>query len=73
MSERQALSQLRRWCPYSKTHRDLNDPECDCCEQDYGGYHLTRKRRMLICSVPDCQQGYFTQKEFQAHECHSAY
>jgi len=72
---RQASSQLRRWCPIAETHQDLDQVACGWdhalpYDGPFGSHNL-RKRRMLICSV--CQQGEFTQKEFDEHECYSAY
>jgi hypothetical protein len=76
MSEpaRQAVSQLRRWCPYSETHCDAAWIDCPwdgCGPNELNRGHRLRLRRMLVCSV--CQQGYFNQKEFNEHECYSAY
>lgn len=70
--ERRAVPQLRRWCPIAQTHQDADDKVCnwDYCiegQQD----HRLRLRRMLVCT--ECQQGYFTKKEFDDHECYSAY
>lgn len=72
-TERHAVSTLRRWCPIAETHQDL---DMDWCGWDHDGRikgHKLRLRRMLVCSVPDCQQGYFNQKDFDEHECYSAY
>ena len=70
--QRQASSQLRRWCPISQTHQDADWEECAWaeCYEDRRSHRL-RLRRMLICS--ECQQGCFNQKEFDEHECYSAY
>lgn len=75
MGERVANSTLRRWCPYAKTHQDVDDVECGhtYCVEDGNAGHNLRKRRMLVCSVVDCEQGYFNREEFDAHECYSAY
>lgn len=67
MADRQALFQVRYWCPVEKTHQD--DPDCGW-DHD-GKSHRLRKRRMAVCSV--CEQGYFTRREFDKHECWSAY
>ena len=73
-SGRTATPQLRRWCPIAETHQDADMETCawsDCREGR--PTHRLRLRRMLICSVPECRQGYFNQKEFDEHECYSAY
>ena len=71
-TERRAMPQLRRWCSVAKTHQNADWKECgwsDCLDSRKS--HQLRLRRMLICS--ECQQGAFTQKEFEDHECFSAY
>lgn len=71
---RTAIPQLRRWCPYAKTHQDADYEACEwdyCRDNQPGPHHKLRLRRMLVCST--CQQGYFTQGKFDAHECGSAY
>ena len=71
---RQAILQLRRWCPIGGHHQDVEDVEClagDCTGKARGWAHLLRKRRMLICSV--CQMGFFARIDFDEHECWSAY
>jgi hypothetical protein len=70
MTTRIANSRLRRWCPIAKTHQDADDPACGW-EHGEKSFHILRLRRMLVCS--ECEQGYFTQPEFDAHECFSAY
>jgi hypothetical protein len=72
MAERVAISELRRWCPIAKTHQDANDPVCGWGNGHEGEKeHRLRSRRMLVCQT--CQQGYFNRKEFNEHECYSAY
>lgn len=73
--ERQAVSMLRRWCPIAETHQDADDPNCGW-DHDWTYYtysHRLRLRRMLVCSIKGCEQGYFTEKEFLSHVCFSAY
>lgn len=74
LAERQGVWRLRRWCPIAKTYQNADDGECmwEYCVSNRP-YHRLRLRRMLICSVVDCQQGYFNQVDFDAHECGSAY
>jgi hypothetical protein len=72
IEDRVAIKQLRRWCPINETHQDADDARCmwsDCLDQRET--HRLRLRRMIICS--NCQQGYFTMKDWDGHECHSAY
>lgn len=72
MEIREAKSELRRWCPYMKTHQDADDPVCGWLHSDYNNRsHRLRRRRMVVCS--QCGQGYFTRQEFDDHECYSAY
>ena len=70
MSEREAISQRRRWCPEGKTHQDEDDPYCGWTHDDVISHRL-RIRRMLVCS--ECEQGYFTNEAWDRHECYSAY
>jgi hypothetical protein len=67
---RQPELKLRRWCPDCQWHCDL-DFDVQCPAQECS--RRMRKRWMLVCSVQDCQQGYFTLEDFEAHECCSAY
>lgn len=72
--ERQSESVLRRWCPYSEVHCDPDWIDCpweQCGPHEFSNGHKMRLRRMLVCS--ECQQGCFTQSEFNEHECYSAY
>lgn len=71
MNERKAVSQLRRWCPIAETHQDIEDVACGWLDCRGVGSHRLRLRRMLVCD--ECEQGYFKQKEFNEHECYSAY
>ncbi len=68
--QRTAHSERRRWCPIAKTHQDEDDPTCGWEHGDVVSHRL-RVRRMLVCSV--CEQAYFTQFDFDFHECGSAY
>lgn len=69
---REARSELRRWCQEGGFHFDVDDVSCPGANcYAHGNRHRGRVRRMLVCSV--CEQGYFSRKEFDAHECHSAY
>ena len=68
MSEREAISERRRWCKEAKTHQDEDDPWCGW---SHDGLHRLRIRRMLVCSA--CSQAYFTKEAFDEHECDSAY
>lgn len=79
---RTAKSELRRWCDHQKVHFDPeNQGFCEACycgcdecdSKGTGRVHNTRLRRMLVCSVPDCAQAYFTRKDFDSHECGDAY
>lgn len=72
-TERQAVSLLRRWCPIAKTHQEASDPDCGWSDGVVIGHdtHRLRLRRMTVCNI--CQQGYFTMKEFDDHECFDAY
>jgi len=74
MTSRAASSELRRWCPDGLTHQDADDPVCGW-DHDFPDAsktsHRLRLRRMLVCS--ECTQGYFTQEDFDGHECYSAY
>lgn len=72
--ERYGEWRLRRWCPIAKTHQDADWETCGWsnCYDDSRDHRL-RLRRMLICSIQDCQQGYFNQREFDEHTCYSAY
>jgi hypothetical protein len=72
LQSRAAVSTLRRWCPVAETHQDADDPVCawDGCLETRATHRL-RLRRMFVCAR--CQQGYFERKEFNAHECFSAY
>jgi len=81
-SDRKANLELRRWCDHQKVHFDPeNHGFCEacaggCCECDFmrfGRIHNTRLRRMLVCSVPECTQAYFTRADFNEHECGDAY
>lgn len=67
MKEREAESKLRRWCPDCEVHMDADDRMCGMGHCD----RKPRKRRMLACST--CEQGYFNRKDFDGHECYSAY
>lgn len=71
--EREPISMLRRWCPIAETHQDADWVDCPWEHDERPNGHNCRLRRMLVCSVPDCQQGYFNQKEFDEHECYSVY
>ena len=79
---RQAISRIVRWCDHQKVHFGKHvEPAtceacragCDDCGKRPGWTHTPRKRRMLVCSVTDCEQAYFTQEDFDAHECGDAY
>ena len=70
MSEREAISQRRRWCPEMKTHQDENDPWCGWSHDDPDRHRL-RVRRMLVCS--ECDMAFFTKEGFDEHSCYSAY
>lgn len=67
---RTAILSIRRWCPEAGTHQDEDDPWCGWQHGDQPTHRL-RRRRMLVCSR--CEQGYFTQHDFDRHECFSAY
>ena len=67
MSERQAISQRRRWCPEGETHQDEDDPICGWMDHP----HRLRIRRMLVCS--ECDMAFFKQEGFDEHSCYSAY
>lgn len=70
MSEREAISQLRRWCPEAETHQDEDDPWCGWEHGDVVNHRL-RVHRMLVCS--ECDMAFFTKGGFDEHECYSAY
>lgn len=73
-TQRQAVSQLRRWCPVALLHQDIDDHYCNSeggCGIGRYDTHRLRLRRMLVCSV--CEMAFFKQEEFNAHECFSAY
>jgi len=71
--ERKATSQLIRWCAEAKTWQPEAERMCvgAYCRNDWTFTHPLRIRRALVCSV--CEQGYFGKKEFDEHDCYSAY
>ena len=66
---RSAARVLRRWCPIALLHQPADEPWCMSADEHRD--HRLRLRRMFVCSR--CEQGYFTQEMFDAHECYSAY
>ena len=64
-------SRLVRWCPEAGTWQPKDDRWCHWSHD--AGDHRLHLRRMLVCSVADCAQGYFTREDFDAHACYSAY
>jgi len=64
-------SQLVRWCPEAGTWQPRDEPVC-LWDHDTGTHRL-RLRRMIVCSVADCAQAYFSKEDFDAHACYSAY
>ena len=67
MTEREAISQRRRWCREAETHQDEDDPICGWGDHS----HRLRVRRMLVCS--ECDMAFFTKEGFDEHSCYSAY
>lgn len=70
---RVARSELRSWCSIAQTHQDEDDRECGWRHGFQGLGHRLRLRRMLVCSVKECGQAYFTKEEFDEHKCCDAY
>ena len=65
---RSGESRLIRLCPEEGTWQDKDDIPC---AWDHYGERKHRVVRALICSV--CLQAYRKRKEFDSHECYSAY
>jgi len=61
-----------RWCPEAETWQPGDEPYCRW-QQGYGPSHRLRLRWMFVCSITECEQAYFSQKDFDAHICYSAY
>ena len=64
---RAAESRMVRFCPVEGTWQD----DDDFCGWDECESRKHRKRRASICSK--CSQAYTKKKEFDGHECYSAY
>ena len=71
---RTADSRLVRWCPEVKVWQPADEPVCNWEHSDHAvtmDGHRLRLRRMLVCAT--CEQAYFKQDDFKAHDCFSAY
>lgn len=65
---RSAIYKRRRWCPSCETHQDEDMDVCGATDCETSRLRI---RRMIVCS--ECEQGYFNIKEFNEHQCYSAY
>ena len=70
LSGRAATNQLVRWCPRAKTWQPADEPTCNWEHGDIASHRL-RLRQMRVCGT--CEQAYVKKRDFEQHECFSAY